>query len=70
MNKPRHYGPYIDYSVDRQILALRETELTFREIAEKLKLDVKSVYRRYKRAVADKKKKLLLSKKAINRAVK
>jgi len=46
----RKPGPKPDTQMDLVILGLRMEGLTFREIASRTGLDVKSVYRRYTRA--------------------
>lgn len=46
-----HYGPYIDYKKDNAVLILRKKGFSFREIAKEMQMDLKSVYRRYKRGI-------------------
>lgn len=46
-------GPKPDTEKDNEILELREKGLTFRQIGRVTNLDVKSVFRRYKRGVGN-----------------
>lgn len=51
MNTSKPRGPKPDLEKDQLILQLLSEKRSFRYIAKIMKLDVKSVYRRYKRAI-------------------
>lgn len=45
-------GPKVDMKMDEKVLTLRNRGLSFREIGKLLGIQVKSVWRRYKRISA------------------